>query len=70
MMTPVDIESMPPAQAAAWRRLWRILLAPESTQRTRSRDSLATSATTGETATVKTATTCHHTTDRGERNGA
>jgi hypothetical protein len=55
-MRVVDRDAMSPSQRAAWNQLWRDLLSPQLTEEARSRESLATRATTGETATANAAT--------------
>jgi hypothetical protein len=66
-MPAVDREAMPPAQRAAWDRLWRaLLLTPESTE-TRAGDSLATGTDAGATADTEAPTTRNDSTDRSGR---
>jgi hypothetical protein len=52
-MPTVDRNAMPPAQRAAWDRLWRVLLTPESEQKTRVTESLAADSDAGEQQTAK-----------------
>lgn len=68
-MPAVDVDRMPPAQRAAWDRLWRVLLAPEpQTQGTRAGTTLAGHTDAGATAETEVPTNGNDSTERGARN--
>jgi hypothetical protein len=67
MMPPVDRNAMPPAQRAAWDRLWKILLTPEE-ESTRAAEGLAATSNAGVMTDAETPDGRNDTADRTKQN--